>query len=85
MAMFSRLMPDVVGPASRLSTCLYTRTEDAHFFIDRSPEDKRIVLASPCSGHGFKFASLFGKVLADMAEGQCLPNDMALFRFDRRT
>ena len=62
-------------------TCLYTRMPDAHSLIDRSPEDARIVLASPCSGHGFKFASLFGKVLADMAKGQTMPRDMALFRF----
>ena len=81
--MFHRLMPEVGGPASKLSTCLYTRTPDAHFFIDHAPDDARIVLASPCSGHGFKFASLFGTVLADMAEGQPLPVDMALFRLGR--
>ena len=81
--MFRRLMPDVGGPATRLMTCIYTRTPDGHFLIDRSPEDARIVLASPCSGHGFKFASLFGKVLADMAQGHALPQDMALFRLAR--
>ena len=64
-------------------TCLYTRTQDGHFLIDRSPEDARIILASPCSGHGFKFVSLFGRVLADMAEGHAAPDDMALFRLDR--
>lgn len=81
--MFRRLMPEVGGPASRLMTCMYTRSPDGHFLIDRSPEDPRIVLASPCSGHGFKFASLFGMVLADMAEGLAPPGDMALFRLDR--
>ena len=81
--MFRRLMPEVGGPASKLMTCLYTRTPDGHFLIDRSPEDARIVLASPCSGHGFKFASLFGKLLADMTQGQPAPDEMALFRFAR--
>ena len=81
--MFRRLMPEVGGPATRLMTCLYTRSPDGHFLIDRSPEDPRIVLASPCSGHGFKFASLFGLVLADMAEGHALPDDMALFKLAR--
>lgn len=81
--MFHRLMPEVGGPATKLTTCLYTRTIDGHFLIDRSPEDERIVLASPCSGHGFKFASLFGKVLADMAEGRPAPTDMALFSLER--
>ncbi len=81
--MFRRLMPEVGGPATRLMTCLYTRTADGHFLIDRAPEDPRIVLASPCSGHGFKFASLFGTVLADMAEGGRPPDDMALFGFAR--
>ena len=81
--MFRRLMPEVGGPATRLMACLYTRSPDGHFLIDRSPEDPRIVLASPCSGHGFKFASLFGSVLADMAEGHALPDDMALFRLAR--
>ncbi len=64
--MFRRLMPDVGAPAMRLMTCLYTRTPDGHFLMDRSPDHARIVLASPCTGHGFKFASLFGKVLPDM-------------------
>ena len=79
--MFHRLMPEVGGPASKLVACLYTRTADGHFLIDRSPEDARIVLASPCSGHGFKFVSLFGKILADVAEGAPMPHEMALFRF----
>ena len=81
--MLGRLMPEVGGPASRSATCMYTRTADGHFLIDHAPEDRRIVLASPCSGHGFKFASLFGEVLADMAQGRRAPNDMALFGLDR--
>lgn len=45
-------------------TCLYTNTPDGEFVLDRSGS---IVVGSPCSGHGFKFAPLIGKILADMA------------------
>lgn len=49
-------------------TCLYTRTEDEHFRIGRM--DDRTIIASPCSGHGFKFGPWIGRLLADMAEGK---------------
>ena len=79
--MFARFMPQVGGPATRLSPCMYTRTADGHFLIDRAPQDPRIVLASPCSGHGFKFASLFGQILADLADGKEPAQDISLFRW----
>ncbi len=44
---------------------MYTRTPDGHFVIDRIGE--RIAFASACSGHGFKFASVVGEILADLA------------------
>ena len=49
-------------------TCLYTRTEDEHFRIGRA--DGRTIIASPCSGHGFKFGPWIGRLLADMCEGK---------------
>ncbi len=82
--MLARYLPEVGAPATRMTTCMYTRTDDGHFLIDRSPADPRIVLASPCSGHGFKFASLFGQVLADMADGHEPGDAMALFRMAGR-
>jgi sarcosine oxidase len=42
-------------------------TPDEDFIIDRMPGMPQVVVASPCSGHGFKFASVFGEVLADLA------------------
>ena len=83
--MLARYLPDLDGPATRLEPCMYTRTDDAHFILDRAPEDPRVVLASPCSGHGFKFASLFGRLLADMADGLEPKQDLSLFRLGRRT
>jgi sarcosine oxidase len=51
----------------RTDTCLYTVTPDQDFVLDRVGP---LVIASPCSGHGFKFAPLFGGVLADLAMGR---------------
>ena len=82
--MFARYMPDVGGPATRMTTCMYTRTVDGHFLLDRSPRDPRVILASPCSGHGFKFVSLLGKVLADLVEEREPEEDIGLFRLGAR-
>ena len=44
-------------------TCLYTMTPDGDFIIDRLPGTANIIVASPCSGHGFKFAPVIGEIL----------------------
>ena len=51
-------------PATRLETCLYTLRENDEFLLERRG---RIVVGSPCSGHGFKFAPVIGKRLASLA------------------
>jgi sarcosine oxidase len=68
--------------AGRTDTCLYTNAPDEEFVIDRSGP---IVVGSPCSGHGFKFVPLIGRVLADLATGDPAPDavPMARFRMDR--
>lgn len=48
-------------------TCRYTMTPDKHFVIDLHPAHPQIVIASPCSGHGFKFGCVIGRILADLA------------------
>ena len=48
-------------------TCLYTVAPDEHFVIDFLPGRADVIVASPCSGHGFKFSCLIGKVLAELA------------------
>jgi len=45
-------------------TCFYTNTKDEHFILERHGD---VVVGSPCSGHGFKFAPLIGKRLAELA------------------
>jgi sarcosine oxidase len=48
-------------------TCLYTLTPDHHFVIGAHPRHPEVILASPCSGHGYKFATVIGEILADLA------------------
>ncbi len=47
--------------------CKYTLTPDQHFVIGAHPDAANVVIASPCSGHGYKFASVVGEILADLA------------------
>lgn len=50
-------------------TCLYTVAPEERFLVDFHPERPDVIVASPCSGHGFKFSILVGRLLADMATG----------------
>lgn len=47
------------------ASCMYTQTADSRFLIDAHPDDDRIVIASPCSGHGFKHSAAIGEALAE--------------------
>jgi sarcosine oxidase len=62
-----RCFPEADAEPSDAVTCLYTSTPDHHFILGAHPDEPRVILASPCSGHGFKFASAIGEVLADLA------------------
>ena len=64
-----RYFPDGSGPTMALRACLFTNTPDEHFVIDRHPAHGQVVLASPCSGHGYKFCSVIGEILADLVTG----------------
>jgi sarcosine oxidase len=55
------------GALVAAKTCMYTLTPDKDFLIGLHPQHPQVVLASPCSGHGFKFASVVGEILADLA------------------
>ena len=68
------------APLDRTDTCLYTGTPDEDFILDRVGP---LVVASPCSGHGFKFVPLFGQVIADLATGATPRFPMEAFRLDR--
>ena len=63
----ARYFPSGAGPVMALRACLFTNTPDEHFVLDVHPEFPQVVLASPCSGHGYKFCSVIGEILADLA------------------
>jgi sarcosine oxidase len=60
-------LPAAAGVRVRSATCRYTMLPSEDFLLDLLPGDKLIVVASPCSGHGFKFTSVVGEILADLA------------------
>lgn len=62
-----RFIPDANGPLLSMAVCMYTNSPDSHFIIDRHPHHGRAIIACGFSGHGFKFASVMGEVLADLA------------------
>ena len=66
-AHLAKLMPDAAGEVLSFSTCMYTNTPDYHFVIDRHPAHDNVALACGFSGHGFKFATVIGEILADLA------------------
>ncbi|GAB5505219.1 MAG: N-methyl-L-tryptophan oxidase [Rhizobiaceae bacterium] len=82
-AFLEAYLPDAAGPLRAMSTCIYTRTPDEDFVLDLHPDDPRIVVASPCSGHGFKFASVIGEILADLATEQATRHDISRFGIGR--
>ena len=68
-AFAERYFPRGAGPTLALRACMFTNTPDEHFVLDRHPGHKQVILASPCSGHGYKFCSVVGEILADLATG----------------
>lgn len=78
-------LPAAAGPLKSMKTCFYTKTADEDFVIDLHPADRRIVIASPCSGHGYKFASVIGEVLADLAMEGGTAHDISRFAMARLT
>jgi sarcosine oxidase len=79
----AELMPGITGEILETTSCRYTMTPDEDFIIDHHPEHRQIVIASPCSSHGFKFAPVIGQLLADLAVNEKTPYPMARFRLDR--
>lgn len=63
----ARYMPLANGPRLDSRVCMYTNTPDFNFILDFHPADERVVIASPCSGHGFKFSNVIGSIAADLA------------------
>ena len=64
-------------------SCKYTLTPDHHFVIGLHPHSPKVVIASPCSGHGYKFASVIGEILADLATSGVTRHPISLFALSR--
>lgn len=77
-----RYLPRALGPVLYTKTCLYTLTPDRDFVIDRVPGHEQIQIAIG-AGHAFKFASVIGRILSELAIGPHTPTDLTPFRIDR--
>lgn len=68
---------------SESSVCLFTNTPDHDFVVDFHPRYPQVLISSPCSGHGFKFASALGELQADLLTTGTSRFDISPFRIDR--
>jgi sarcosine oxidase len=82
-ARLRRSVPALDGPLLRALACMYTTTPDEHFVIDRHPSLPQVTIACGFSGHGFKFVSVVGEILADLALAGSTAHDIGLFRAAR--
>ncbi len=80
---FGRYLSSAMGEPIGLKTCMFVNSPDEHFIIDVLPEQPNVVIAAGFSGHGFKFCSGVGEILADLAMGGTTPHDTGLFRLSR--
>lgn len=73
------------GQVIHTETCMYTVTPNEHFLIDFHPQNNNIIIASPCSGHGFKFCSVIGEIIKDLVIKGTTEHDISLFRLTEFT
>lgn len=83
LRLVGRLIPQGVGPVLESAVCMYTNAPDEDFILDRHPGDSRVLVASPCSGHGFKFSAAIGEILVDLASEGRTSFDLTPFRLNR--
>ena len=76
---FAARMPTLNGPLLRAKTCMYTNTPDEHFVITTLPDRPQVAIAAGFSGHGFKFASVVGEIMADLATDGTTRHPIGLF------
>lgn len=79
-----RYFPKGSGATMALRSCMFTNTPDEHFILDHHPAHPQVVLASPCCGHGYKFCSVIGEIVADLASGDgTTRHDIGFLRLSR--
>lgn len=83
-AALAGVLPELSGARIReKGTCLFTNTPDHDFVVDFHPEHPQVIVSSPCSGHGFKFASVIGEIQADLVTAGRSRFDLSPFRIGR--
>jgi sarcosine oxidase len=82
-ALLGKYLPAAAGTLRRTSVCMYTNTPDGHFLVDFYPASSQVLLVSPCSGHGFKFSSAMGEVVAQLLLDGRAHFDLFPFRLRR--
>jgi sarcosine oxidase len=78
-----RYLPDAAGPTEMLKACLFTNSPDEHFIVDRLADAPQVSIAAGFSGHGYKFCSVIGEIMAGLALDGRTRHDIDLFRLDR--
>lgn len=76
-------LPGLAARCVKAVACMYTATPDFHFVIDRLPGHDNVIVASPCSGHGFKHSAAVGEILAQMATDGRSALDIGAFSLGR--
>jgi sarcosine oxidase len=78
-----RYFPQADGPVMTMKTCMFTNSPDEHFIIGKVAGHPEVSFAAGFSGHGFKFCSVVGEIMADLAVTNETRHDIAMFRPDR--
>jgi sarcosine oxidase len=78
-----RYFPEGAGPTLMLKTCLFTNSPDRHFILDLHPDHPEVAIAAGFSGHGYKFCSVIGEIMADLAQRGETRHDIEFFGLKR--
>lgn len=78
-----RYFPAGAGPLMSMRTCIFTNTADEHFVLGPHPDHPQVAIAAGFSGHGFKFCSVVGEIMAQLATEGRSPHDLTLFDLGR--
>jgi sarcosine oxidase len=83
-AFLAERLPDALGPEIYTKTCLYTLTPDRDFIVDRLPDHPGVLVALGAA-HGYKYASVLGRILTELAVDGSSPSagELEAFRIDR--
>ena len=76
--------PEADGPTRQAAACIFTNTPDGHFILDRLPGEEDAFVAAGFSGHGYKFCSVVGRIMADLCQDHAPAWDIDRFRLGSR-